>query len=150
MQFFSEGHYGAQDFATFYEAIPVNSAQKSRAVCSLLDVTPHTLKRYLSGKSNPPKAMVRLLFHECHYGRSATDSHTHNGHVLAMRQVKGLQLDLEKMRCVLASLEVENGELKQAGYTEAVLPPIRAAGLLSACQLGQRMPRRLRRPCTLL
>jgi hypothetical protein len=120
MQFFSERHYGAQDFATFYEAIPVDSAQKPRAVCSLLDVTPDTLKRYLSGKSNPPKALVRLLFHECPFGRSATDTHSHNGHVLAVRQLQCVQAELDRLRGVLASLEIENGQLKQAVYSEAV------------------------------
>ncbi len=115
MNFHSLGHFGAHDFATFYEAIPTMTRDKTKAVCSLLDITPDTLKRYLSGKSNPPKAMVRLLFHECHYGRSATDAHAHQGHVLAVRQVQGLQAELDKLKAKFSALELENDALKRSG-----------------------------------
>lgn len=114
MQFFSSGHYGTNDFATFFEAIPISQTKKAAAVCALLDIEPDTLKRYLSGKTNPPKAMVRLLFHECHYGRSATDTHSHQGHVLAIRQAQGLQAEIDRLRLSVTALELEADELKRA------------------------------------
>lgn len=115
MQFFSTDHYGANDFATFYAAIPAMSRDKPKEVCSLLDIKPDTLTRYLSGKSNPPKAMVRLLFHECHYGRSATDAHSHQGHVLALRQGQCLQKEVDQLKATIAALELENDTLKLSG-----------------------------------
>lgn len=117
MQFFSTPHFGPGDFATFFASIPIMSTGKTKAVSSLLDIKPETLNRYLSGKSEPPKAMVRLLFHECHFGRSATDTHTHNGHILAMRQVQGLQDQITQLKATLAALESENDRLKQGQHS---------------------------------
>lgn len=114
MHFFSSDHYGANDFATFYEAISIMSTGKQKAVCKLLDIKPDTLTRYLSGKSNPPKAMVRLLFHECHYGRSATDAHAHQGHVLALRQAQCLHKEVDQLKAKLSALEMENDALKRS------------------------------------
>ena len=116
MQFFSLGHYGPQDFALFYEAISLLSVDKIKAVCSLLDIAPATLARYLSGKTNPPKAYVRLLFHECFYGRSATDAHAHQGHVLALRHAQNLQAENDKLLSIIKALELENDELKRADH----------------------------------
>ena len=113
MQFFSSGHYGSNDFSTFYEAIPAPSINKASAVCGLLDIAPTTLTKYLTGKANPPKAMVRLLFHECHYGRQATDSHSHNGHIYALKVSQSLQSEVDRLKSTLQALELENQRLKQ-------------------------------------
>lgn len=114
MQFFSTGHSGPHDFATFYEAIPIITTGKSAAVCSLLDIKRDTLTRYLTGKTNPPKSMVRLLFHECHYGRSATDAHAHEGYLIERRRAVGLQSEIDQLNATLAALELENDALKRA------------------------------------
>ena len=112
MQFFSTSHYGGNDFATFYEAITTMQESKPAAVCGLLDIKPATLTNYLTGKANPPKAMVRLLFHECHYGRLATDSHSHNGHIYALKLSQSLQSEIERLKITLQALELENQRLK--------------------------------------
>ena len=119
MEFYSDGLQGGNDFATFYTAICINSLSKVKSICKLLDINPATLKRYLSGKSNPPKALVRLLFHESHFGRSATDTHAHEGHILAMRQLRSLQSELEKLKADFLALELENDALKRAKLHES-------------------------------
>ena len=116
MQFFSTAHSGSGDFATFYEAISLDTAIKFSAVCGLLDVKPATLKGYLSGKNTPPKAFVRLLFHECFYGRSATDSHAHAGYMYAARLADSLRADILRMHVSLTALETENQALKHAAH----------------------------------
>lgn len=113
MEFFSIDHFGCGDFATFYEAANFSTAQKPHAICRLLDIKPDTLNRYLSGNSNPPKAMVRLLFHECHFGRSATDSHAHAGHMHALHLAQSLKSENERLKSLVLDLERENQELKQ-------------------------------------
>ena len=112
MQFFSIDHHGLADFATFYEALALQPARKVPAVCKLLDIQPKTLNGYLTGKKNPPPAFVRLLFHECYYGRAATDSHAHSGHMYALALSKSLQSENDKLRAMLQALELENQELK--------------------------------------
>ena len=112
MQFYSMGHYGPNDFATFYESLPLMSTLKAAAVCKLLDIKPDTLVKYLTGKSNPPKAMVRLLFHESHFGRQATDTHTHNGFLYKLRENQNLLFEVQMLKKTLAAVELENQELK--------------------------------------
>ena len=116
MQFYSTSHYGGNDFVTFYEAVNINREAKPLAVCTLLDISKATLKRYLSGQATPPKSAVRLLFHECHYGRSATDAHAHQGHVLALRHAKNLQAENDKLLSIIKALELENDDLKRADH----------------------------------
>lgn len=118
MKFFSSDHYGSNDFATFYLAVNVHSTSKALDVCQLLDITPKTLKAYLSGKSDPPKAMVRLLFHECHFGRSATDAHAHEGFLIERRRAAGLQSEIDRMKAALSALELENDALKRDGASD--------------------------------
>lgn len=121
MLFYSLDHYGSGDFATFYEAINLSASQKPGAVCRLLSIQPKTLKNYLSGKATPPPALVRLLFHECHYGRAATDAHAHAGHIYALRLSKSLQAENDVLRALITALEIENQELKQASACGEVL-----------------------------
>ena len=115
MIFFSTAHRGGNDFATFFNDIAIDSAKKYGAVCQLLDIKPGTLARYLSGKSCPPAAMVRLLFHECSYGRSATDSHAHAGFLYERQLAAARLVQLENMRLTVEALEAENNALKLAG-----------------------------------
>lgn len=79
----------------------------------MLDITPATLKRYLSGQSTPPRAMVRLLFLESYYGRHAITTHTANGLALERQLTQSLTATNERLRAAVASLEAENGALKQ-------------------------------------
>lgn len=66
MQYLLSTDYdGPNDFRHFYNELGVND----NYVCYLLDITPATLKRYLSDFGRPPKAMTRLLFMESHLGR---------------------------------------------------------------------------------
>ena len=114
MIFFSTEHCGSNDFVTFYEAVRTHGTDKPTAVCKLLDIQKDTLQRYLTGKSDPPKAMVRLLFHETHFARQATDAHAHNGFVYQLRLTQSLNAEVERLKSTLAALEVENQELKQS------------------------------------
>ena len=115
MNFYSEKHYGCSDFATFFAAIAILQRDKPRAVCQLLDVTPATLQNYLSGKSTPPKAAVRLLFMESYYGASAVSTHTANALTLQYQIVETLKGQLDAMRATLDALELENDALKRSG-----------------------------------
>lgn len=113
MIFFSTPHYGEHDFLTFYDAVNLDTKDKPAAVCALLDVSPATLKRYLSGQAAPPKAAVRLLFHECHFGRAATDSHSAQGEIYARKHANSLEGAILKLKDLIKALESENDRLKQ-------------------------------------
>lgn len=120
MQFYSTPHFGAHDFLTFYDAVNLDIKVKPAAVCRLLDITPATLKRYLSGQATPPKSAVRLLFHECHFGRAATDTHTHQGQVYAQRLASSLEGSISRLKDVIKSLELENDRLKRQDHAPDV------------------------------
>ena len=114
MKFHSQKHAGAENFALFYEAINLASKLKPAAACKLLDIKPATLKRYLNGTSEPPAAMVRLLFMESFYGVDAITSHSYNGEIYARQQSRGLQEQLAVVAGHILDLEKENAELRAA------------------------------------
>lgn len=123
MIFFSDGLCGCAQFATFYEALHLDSATKRKAVCKLLDIKNATLERYLSGKAAPPAAMVKLLFMESSYGRSATDSHTHQAFVYERMQREFAEKSIAALQLRLDASEQENAAIKQASSG----PPLFAA-----------------------
>lgn len=114
MRFHAEKFAGSGDFATFYEALPYSSQHKETEVCALLQVTPQTLRRYLSGKVQPPRAAVALLFHESHIGRAVLDEHAHRGMLYAQNYAKGLESSVKALQARIAALDAELLELRSA------------------------------------
>jgi hypothetical protein len=113
MHFHSEKYYGPNYFATFYDALSVENSHRERAVCKLLDIKPNTLKRYLSGTANPPRAAVRLLFCESYFGRVAISTHTANGLTIQKEINDSLRSKIRRLEATIKSLEIENDELKR-------------------------------------
>lgn len=112
MNFFSERHGGTSQFVTYYHAVTISEPKKEGLVCKLLDIKPATLKRYLSGASEPPAPLVRLLYHESHIGRAEIDAHTHQGMVYQLHVAQDLGRDVARLQAVILALETENTEIK--------------------------------------
>ena len=114
MLFHSVKHSGSANFATFYEAIPLESKLKPAAACLLLDIKPTTLSRYLRQSVTPPAAMVRLLFMESFYGADAVTTKSFNGEMYARAESRSLRDELARISGHILDLEKENAELRTA------------------------------------
>jgi hypothetical protein len=114
MNFHSERIGGACQFAIFYDALNCPRHERVRVTSQFLGITEQTMRRYLSGKAEPPAPFVRLLWHESHFGRETLDSHTHFG----MVTLRGLTASLEQRNAKLlgriAQLETEIADMKTA------------------------------------
>lgn len=114
MAFYSIKRSGAADFATFYEAIPLESKLRPAAACELLGIKPTTLARYLKDFATPPPALVRLLFLESFYGVDAITTKSFNGEMYARAESRSLRDQLAVCAGHLIDLEAENAELRAA------------------------------------
>ena len=115
-------HAGPNDFATFYEALPIPRHQKNALVSKFLDVTPRTVTLWLSGERCPPKAAVAALFHESHYGQSARDTHAQNGHQIERGLNESLRNENTSLRHALKTLQDEISSLKASKATGENVP----------------------------
>lgn len=110
--FHSINEYGLEQFRDFFNSVPLPKRERERDVCKLLDITPGTLKRYLSDKGRPPRTLCRLLFMESHYGRAVTDAVTHQQFLWERALRKTLESRIEELKAAILVLECEIQELK--------------------------------------
>lgn len=114
MNFHSERIGGACQFAIFYDALNCPRHERVRVTSKFLGITEQTLRRYLSGKAEPPAPFVRLLWHESHFGRETLDNHTHYGMVLERAVAESYKALNKQLRDRIAQLETEMLEIKSA------------------------------------
>ena len=79
MNFHSERIGGACQFAIFYDALNCPRHERTRVTSNFLGITEQTLRRYLSGKAEPPAPFVRLLFFNRTNGRRTARSNRTSG-----------------------------------------------------------------------
>ena len=114
MKFHSERLSGSDLFARFYESLPSGSKSKESEVCKFLEITPQTLRRYLTGKAKPPAPLVALLWHESPYGREALDEHSHRGMLYARGEARAAQEQADRLRARVHQLEAEIDTIRAA------------------------------------
>jgi hypothetical protein len=89
----------------------INLPQQARikACAKFLDVSERTLKDWLSGKNDPPRAAVYALWHESTLGRAVTSAHSeqdaHNYRMLSRMQSD--QLTKQRARIDAMADEIE-------------------------------------------
>lgn len=105
MIFHADGQRGCGFLATYFAALPHPANTKHRVTARFLGVTEKTLRAWLSGTRQPPPPVVALLWHECHHGRAALDSHAHQGMIYAQGVARGLQAENDRLRAIIRALE---------------------------------------------
>ena len=98
---------GSGLFATFFDALPIEDAKRHAATAKFLGCTERTLRNWLSGKRTPPPSAVAALFHETHYGLSATSSHSENGAQLALQSARIAQEQVAQLEATVTALQQE-------------------------------------------
>lgn len=74
--FFASNVYGFARLTDAYHSLPIPTAKKLAAVSKFLGITEKTLTNYLTGKSDPPRAVVYAIWHESPDGRAVTSAQT--------------------------------------------------------------------------
>lgn len=105
---------GSCDFATFFAALPIPSPARVAAVARFLDVSPSSVKLWLSGKRQPPRAAVIALWHESHFGRAVTSAHSEYGATLARQYADTLTGELRAAERTIEALRQELARVKMA------------------------------------
>lgn len=111
--FFAANEYGQAVFQRVFHAIPIESTKRLRSVARFLDVTEATLKRWLSGESNPPRAAVYALWHESPYGLAVTSAHAVRGWQTFEGLSRAQASEIDRMKAHIAELARELDEAKQ-------------------------------------
>lgn len=114
MKFHAEGIAGSCFFARAFDALPVPSVSRITDVAALLDVSPRTVRAWINGTREPPRAAVIALWHESHLGRSVTAPHSEYGAYLARSMADTLARDLDAARATIDALSRELAEAKRA------------------------------------
>lgn len=74
--FFAQNEYGSARLFAAYDSLPIVRAHKLRDTAKFLGVTERTLSSWLTGKTDPPRAVVYAIWHESPAGRAATTAHS--------------------------------------------------------------------------
>ena len=70
-----------------FDNLPIEAARRAKSTARFFGITESTLTRYLSGKSDPPRAVVYALWHESEFGRAVTSAHSeHSAHLWRARR----------------------------------------------------------------
>ena len=122
MIFHADRLSGSNLFATFFDAIPIDSSQKITVVAKFLDVSTKSIKYWLSGTRCPPRAAVIALFHESPYGLSATSSHSQQAATLSRLTAAGLASQNYELSLVIDALRAELDTLKRDAFSARTIP----------------------------
>ena len=114
MKFHSERLTGSDLFARFYDALPANRNERETDTARFLGITVQTLRRYLTGKAEPPAPLVAPLWHESAHGRAALDEHAHRGMLYARGEAQAAKEQAERLRARVTDLEREIDEIRAA------------------------------------
>ena len=113
MLFFAQDIYGSHRFSDIFNGLWIPSAKRHAQVAKFFDVSPRTLQRWLTGKSEPPRAVVYALWHESHEGRAVTASHSENGYMYERNLARCLGETIDKLRMQVTALESELDAIKR-------------------------------------
>jgi transcriptional regulator with XRE-family HTH domain len=114
MKFFADRIAGLDYFRCAFDTLPTPSETRAVDVAALLGVTPATVRAWLAGSREPPRAAVVALWHESHLGRSETAPHSEYGAYLARSMADSLARDLDAARATIEALTRELAAAKQA------------------------------------
>ena len=114
MKFFADRISGSGFFRCAFDTLPTPSATRAADVAALLGVTPATVRAWLAGTREPPRAAVIALWHESHLGRSETAPHAEYGAYLARSMADSLARDLDAARATIDALSRDLAAAKQA------------------------------------
>lgn len=119
--FFASNQYGALSFQTSYNSLSIPSKNRLKIVSTFLGVTEPTLKRWLSGQSNPPRAVSYALWHESPQGLETTSIHCQEGARLLRALCRSQDDTIEILRARISELTLENEALKLSTPTNVAM-----------------------------
>ena len=112
MNFLSSGMFGHSAFLRAYHALPIPSERRAAAVARWLDVSPRTVKDWLSGHHCPPRAAVYACWLESTDGRAAVALQLHNEAAAHAAHARSLSDVVQGMGATIDALRREVAELK--------------------------------------
>ena len=110
--FFAQNVYGVARLQDAYNSLPIPADKKLRSVPKFLGISERTLSNYLTGKSDPPRAVVYAIWHESPAGHAVTSEHVHRGLDAFRALSKSLQADIVKKDQALDAMALELAKLK--------------------------------------
>lgn len=110
--FFASNVYGVARLQDAYNSLPIPADKKLRSVSKFLGISERTLSNYLTGKSDPPRAVVYAIWHESPAGHAVTSEHVHRGLDAFRALSKSLQADIVKKDQALDAMALELAKLK--------------------------------------
>lgn len=120
--FFAQNEYGHQAMRAAFDNLPIEAARRAKSTARFLGITESTLNRYLSGKSDPPRAVVYALWHESELGRAVTSAHSEHSAHLWRTLAKSQESSMDKLKARIDALTAENDQLKRDQATRRPAP----------------------------
>ncbi len=120
MKFFAERLAGSDFFRRAVDALPLPSATRIDDLAGFLDVSPQSIRAWLTGKREPPRAAVIAVWHESHLGRSVTSAHSEYGETLARSYAASCEIEIARMRSTIEALRLELAAVKQASTAREI------------------------------
>lgn len=96
--FFALNEFGSERLKSAFESLPIDSAARLSSTARFLGVTEKTLSQWLTGKSDPPRAVVYAIWHESPIGRAATSAHSEQAAHLWRTLAKSQAAQIEKLQ----------------------------------------------------
>ena len=112
--FFAVNVYGSARLSDAYDTLPIPADKKLRTVAKFLGISERTLSNYLTGKSDPPRALVYAIWHESPMGRAVTSQHSEHGALLQRLLAQSLQQSLDAKDKIISALSEELAQAKMA------------------------------------
>lgn len=112
--FFAQNEYGVEALRAAFDHLSIDPARRLKVTARFLGLAESTLTGYLSGKSDPPRAVVYALWHESDLGRAVTSAHSEQGAHLWRSLAKSQGETMSALRARIDTLTAEIDALKQA------------------------------------
>ena len=111
--FFAKNEYGHEALKTAFDQLPIDPARRVKLTASFLGIAESTLKNYLSGRADPPRAVCYALWHESPLGRAATSAHSEHGAALWRSLAKSKDESIKRLEATIDKLTAELDHVKR-------------------------------------
>lgn len=111
--FFAQNCYGSQMLAEAFDRLPIPTEKRLKVTAKFLDVTERTLNDYITGKRNPPRALVYAIWHESPLGHEVTSLHACEETAIYRRLSNSLTDQVNRQQATIDKITAELADLKR-------------------------------------
>lgn len=119
--FFAQDQYGAERLKIAFENLQIESSKRLQQTAKFFGVSERTLDSWLTGKTDPPRAVVYAIWHESTLGRAATSAHSEQAAHLWRKLAKSQENQIKALESKINALHAEIERLKAETVTRVAM-----------------------------